>query len=225
LRPNVRESDGHEYYEYVLIYVDDILCVSHKPKEVLQRIDKFFPMKPGSIREPDIYLGAKVSRVQLLNTVTAWALSPSKYVQEAVKNLEEYLAHECNGRKLGKKRTTPMAASYRPELDVTPELDAERANYFQSQIGVLRWAVELGRIDIMTEVSMLSSHLALPREGHMEAVYNIFAYLKIKHNSRMVFDPSYPDSDMNRFKEVDWKPFYGNVTFIKNMPLSDAIAS
>jgi hypothetical protein len=37
LRPNVRESDGHEYYEYVLIYVDNILrSVSHQPNNVLK---------------------------------------------------------------------------------------------------------------------------------------------------------------------------------------------
>jgi hypothetical protein len=27
----------------------------------------------------------------------------------------------------------------------------------------------------------------------------------------MVFDPSYPDIDMTQFKDVDWKPFYGNM--------------
>ena len=58
---------------------------------------------------------------------------------------------------------------------------------------------------------MLSSHLALPREGHLEAVYFIFAYLKKKHNTRMVFDPTYPDIDMTKFEECDWKPFYDNV--------------
>jgi hypothetical protein len=168
-------------------------------------------MKPGSIVVPDFYLGAKVSKVQLPNQVEAWALSPSKYIQEAVSNVEEYLDREHNGRKLSKRCPTPMSTSYRPELNVTPELDADRANYFQSQIGVLQWAVELGRIDIMTEASMLSSHLALPREGHLEAIWHIFAYLKSRHNSRMVFDPTYPEIDMTRFKEVDWKPFYGNV--------------
>jgi hypothetical protein len=96
----------------VLIYVDNILCGSHQPHKVLRWINKFFPMKAGSISEPDIYLGAKVSKVQLENGVLAWALSPSKYVQEAVRNLEEHLEREHNGRKLGKKRTTLMPASY-----------------------------------------------------------------------------------------------------------------
>ena len=36
----------------------------------------------------------------------------------------------------------------------------------------------------------------------------MFAYLKNKHNSRMVFDPSYPDIDRTQFKECDWKNFY-----------------
>jgi hypothetical protein len=42
LRPNVHESDGHEYYEYVLIYVDDILCVSHQPNDVLKSVSTSF---------------------------------------------------------------------------------------------------------------------------------------------------------------------------------------
>ena len=71
--------------------------------------------------------------------------------------------------------------------------------------------IEIGRIDIITEVSELSSHLVLPREGHLEAIYHIFAYLKTKHNSRMIFDPTYPDINENDFKDCDWKDFYGNV--------------
>jgi hypothetical protein len=90
---NVHDSDGFEYYEYILIYVDDILCVSHDVREALKRIDKFFLMKNGVIECPDIYLGAKISKVWLPNGVEAWAMSPSKYIQEApVSNVEDYLA-------------------------------------------------------------------------------------------------------------------------------------
>ena len=32
LRPATTE-DGHEYYEYILVYVDDLLHVSHNPDE------------------------------------------------------------------------------------------------------------------------------------------------------------------------------------------------
>ena len=43
-------------------------------------------------------------------------------------------------------------SGYRPELDSSPELSAELANYYQSLIGALRLAVELRRIDIIVEL-------------------------------------------------------------------------
>eukprot|EP00934_Nitzschia_sp_Nitz4_P006827 Nitzschia sp. Nitz4//scaffold434_size7771//2174//3312//NITZ4_009151-RA/size7771-exonerate_protein2genome-gene-0.20-mRNA-1//-1//CDS//3329551831//6817//frame0 len=109
------------------------------------------------------------------------------------------------------KPPTPFSNDYIPELDISEELNAEDANYFQSIIGILRWMVEIGRVDIITEVSMLASQLALPREGHLEAALRIFAYLKMKHNSRMVFDPKYPIIDPATFQECDWTNFYGDV--------------
>ena len=62
---------------------------------------------------------------------------------------------------------------------------------------------ELGRINITTEVSMLALHIVLPQEGHLEAVYHIFSYVQLKHNTRMCFDPTYPEVDMSAFKECD----------------------
>jgi len=70
--------------------------------------------------------------------------------------------------------------SYEPELDDSTPLDPDGASYFQMIIGVMRWMVEIGRIDIATEVSLLSSHLAYPREGHLEAALHIMAYLRAK---------------------------------------------
>ena len=203
------KPDGEPYYEYVLFYVDDALAVSLDPKSILFKVDKYFPMKPNSIAEPDIYLGAKISKAKLPNGAEAWAMSSSKYVQEAIKNVKVWL--ERRGRKLPSRNATPLPTSYRPELDISPELDAGDANYFQSVIGILRWAVELGRIDICTEVSMLSSHLALPREGHLVGAMHIFAYLEKRHNARMVFDPTYPVIDQGAIPTQDWTDFYGNV--------------
>ena len=99
---------------------------------------------------------------------------------------------------------TPLKSGYRPELDVSPELNASDASYYQSLIGVLRWIVELGRVDICLECSMMSSHLALPREGHLEQVLNIFAYLDKHHNAEIVYDPSDPVIDQARFQKQDW---------------------
>jgi hypothetical protein len=57
-KPSIRPDDKFEYYDYVLLFVDDCLSISHDAAAALQEIDAYFPMKPGSIGDPDIYLGA-----------------------------------------------------------------------------------------------------------------------------------------------------------------------
>ena len=72
--------------------------------------------------------------------------------------------------------------------------------------------VELGRVDIATEVSMLSSYLAYPRDGHLKAAIHLMGYLRLKHNTRLVFDPTYPDINLDSFPTYAWTEFYGDVT-------------
>jgi hypothetical protein len=131
-----------------------------------------------------------------------------QYVRATVTNVEMYLAklvRQGNTKwKLPAIAETPMQTSYRPELDVTPELIPIEASYYQSLIGVLRWIVELGRVDICPECSMLSPHVILPREGHLHQVFHIFAYLRKYHNSELVYDPSDPCVDDIGFELQDW---------------------
>jgi hypothetical protein len=49
----------------------------------------------------------------------------------------------------------------------------------------------------------------MPRQGHLEAVYHVFAYLKQHLNSTLVFDERLPDIDESSFIQVDWGGFYG----------------
>lgn len=60
----------------------------------------------------------------------------------------------------------------------------------------------IAQTEIITEVYMLASQLAIPNEGHLEWIYNIYAYFNINHNSRLVFDPLYPPFDMRRLKKM-----------------------
>ncbi len=54
------------------------------------------------------------------------------------------------------------------------------------------------------EVSMMSSHLVLPRVGHLKEVFHMFAYLKAHSNTELVFDPIPVDFDRNLFERKDW---------------------
>jgi hypothetical protein len=210
IKPEVRPDDGYRYYAYCLLYVDDILVVHHDGVRALNEIDHFFRTKPGSIRDPEFYLGAKLKMTMLPNGVRSWGLSSSKYIQSAVRNVKEF--HDVNfpTRRWPKRTSGPFPLNYAPELDVSPLLDATMASFYHTQIGVLRWCVELGRVDIITEVSELSTYLAQPRDSHLDAVFHIFNYLEKRHNSRIVFDPTYPTIDMSSFKDCDWKQYYGN---------------
>jgi hypothetical protein len=121
-----------------------------------------------------------------------------------VKNLEE-LIHK-GGRKLPKKAPTLMSSTYKSEVDGSPELSPGMANFYQSHVGVLRWITEMSRLDITTKVRMLAAHIAAPREGHLIAGFHVFAYLKSKHNARLIYDPSYPRIETSDFKnDKDWK--------------------
>lgn len=200
-RPAVK-PDGTKCYEYILLYVDDVLAIGIDAQAMLTQIGTYFELKPESIGPPKIYLGSQLRLVELENGQKAWGISSSKYVQAAVQNVEDYLKQK--GKQLVKKADTPMTTAYVPELDVSPELDPDEAAYFQSLIGILRWMVELGRVDICLEVSLLSSHLALPRSGHLEQVFRIFAYLKSHHNGEIVLDPSDPVINQSEFERRDW---------------------
>ena len=76
-----------------------------------------------------------------------------KYLKENLSDEFELIANAPN----------PFPLGYEPCMDVSPLLSPDDASYFQTIIGVMRWIVELGRIDIAVEVLQLSSFLAMPR--------------------------------------------------------------
>ena len=101
----------------------------------------------------------------------------------------------------------PMVTNYAPETDVTAKLKADGIQYFQEFIGVLRWACKIGRVDILLETSLLSTHLASPRIRYLEKVFRIFGYLKDSSKCRLGFDPGHPKIDINRFHRFDCQDF------------------
>jgi hypothetical protein len=71
LKAVTRPDDNIRYYAYILCYVDDILCIHHDPMSVMNEINGYLPLKPSSVGDPDIYLGAKLKQTRLPNGV--WA--------------------------------------------------------------------------------------------------------------------------------------------------------
>ena len=205
MRPATKPG-GFQYYEYILVYVDDVLVLSHEPQKSIEGITAVFKLKNDKAEKPDMYLGAQIEEVKTSEGTKCWTMSSSKYLKAAIANVEEKLTRE--GLQLPTRCDTPFTSKYHPAEDTTPELNSEDLQYYQELIGVLRWAIEIGRVDILLEVALLSTHLALPREGHLQQVYHIFAYLNKSPRRRLFFDPNHPTISEKRFKRFEWEDFY-----------------
>ena len=48
-----KQVDNSDYWEYVLLYVDDCICISTDPEAIVRNeIGKYFLMKEASIGQP-----------------------------------------------------------------------------------------------------------------------------------------------------------------------------
>ena len=209
-----------DYYELLLVYVDDVLVVSKEPNAIMERIGKSFRLKEGW-NKPTSYLGAETFEHRRKNGAVCWALGSGKYVKNLITQVKEMLSEDGLAlRPIPKSNTAqekigPLHTDYKPELDTSPLLEARLHSRYQQIIGGLRWAVELGRVDINVDVAIMSQYLAAPREGHLEALYDIIRYLALKPDRRLLMSPGrllVPDSVTESFnRPVDWKEFYGEM--------------
>ena len=188
MKPGTKE-DGKKFYHYVCIYVDDLLIISNKTNEIMKSLQEHFLIKKESIGEPKTYLGSDLRKyVNQAGEITYWNIGSNTYVREATRIVDNLL--NKSGIRVSGKGNQPFSAlNYRPELDVSPFCNHEQHTIFQNLIGMLRWIVELGRIDVNLETSLLSSYLASPRIGHLHQALHIFHYLKNHNSSWIPMDP------------------------------------
>ena len=66
----------------------------------------------------------------------------------------------------------------------------------------------MGRVDILLEVSLISSYITCPYIGHMKVLIHMFAFLKSKPKLTIAFDPRHPFTEESRFVKCDWSNIY-----------------
>ena len=207
LRPGIKD-DGSKYYEYMLMYVDDVLAISINARQLLRSLEgDTVSYKNGKVEPPEMYLGATLKK-KTLDGIEMWTITSVEYVNAAVGTVKEALKGKL--WKLPGRANLPMSASFLTELDGSPELNAGDTQFYQEMIGMLWWATELGRVDILHEVSLLSQYQACPREGHMEECLRIFAYLEKKPKLTLYMDPQAPNLDYSLFHTdpEEFKEYY-----------------
>jgi hypothetical protein len=162
--------------------VDDLLILSEDASKLLKIVYSSFKLKPDLIGLVTTYIDAQVEPFMLPDGVTVWSsMSSHKYVKESIRNVRQRMLMDNGGLTLP---TPPIPTDYQPELDLSRELDDQMAPRYQQLIGVLRWMVEIGRVDILHEVLIMSQYLVMPWEGQSDKVYvaTIFSFLA-KHEN------------------------------------------
>ena len=99
-------------------------------------------------------------------------------------------------------------SGYWTETNTFPKLKSEGVAQYQYMVGLLRWEVDLGRVDILLETALMSTYLAFPHRGHLEHIFHVFGYLKANPKRKLCFDPQHPKIHEHLFDANDWYALY-----------------
>jgi len=78
--------------------------------------------------------------------------------------------------------TSPLEKWCHPEVDTSEILCINDVKKHQYLIGSLQWVVSLGRLEVATTVMTMSKFRVEPKQGHLDYVRWIVAYIsKMKH--------------------------------------------
>jgi Reverse transcriptase (RNA-dependent DNA polymerase) len=197
----MRKRDGH--YEYVAVYVDDLLIASRNPKIIIEWLEKRNMFKLKGTGPISFHLGCDFFR----DEEGVLCVGPRSYIERMS------MQYECFfGTKPRALYTSPLLANDHPELDTSDMLDDTGISQYQSILGTLQWAISLGRFDIATAVMTMSGFRVAPRIGHLDRLRRICGYLcKMKQGCLRVRTEA-PDYSGLSATSYDWeRTVYGNV--------------
>ena len=166
-------------------------------KEVMAQNQEVFTVKPYSVKEPKRYLGTDKNKIYYSDRSYGQKMGAETYVTHAIKNLKNCMAtkgfeYNKNLYDVNYYPQQPFSnIHYRPQMDVTDKCFDSQIQFFHNLIVIMRWTVELGRIDISYEIYVLSRYLAQPSTGHLVQALHIFKYLDQHKKNELAFDLAY----------------------------------
>ena len=165
--PEVWMRDAGDHYEYIGVYVDDLVIASRDPQAILDSLMEVYKFLLKGSGPLTFHLGCDF----INDPDRTLCQSPRKYISRMTDNYIQMFGHEPRHYK------SPLDKGDHPELDDSEFLDAEGIKQYQSLIGSFQWAVSLGRVDIYMAVTSLSSFRVAPRKGHLERAKRVIGYL------------------------------------------------
>ena len=197
----MREHQG--LYEYIAVYVDDIMIAASEPSEIITALQTKYHFKLKGVGPLEYHLGCDYFR----DTDGTLCFGPRKYIDKMVEQYERLFGTKP------KEYTSPLEKGDHPEVDTSEELDANGIKIYQSMIGSLQWAVSIGRFDVHTATMTMSRFRTAPRKEHLERLKRMYGYLKKFRSAAIRVRTAEPDFSELPAQDYDWcETVYGNVT-------------
>jgi len=186
--------DCGDHYKYIVVYIDDLLIASKDPSSIIKTLSDEHKFKLKGTGAVSFHLGCDWFRDDDGNLCYA----PHQYIEKVMDNCLRLFGKRPHNAH------SPIVQGDHPELDTSDLLDDNGIQIYQSLIGSLQWAIQIGRFDIAAAVMTLSCFHACPRQGHLGRIKRGIGYLsKFKHCVIRICTDK-PDYSNIPKKEFDW---------------------
>ena len=185
-----------DVYEYVATYVDDLTLAMKDPLLLIEQLKQApYNLKFKGTEELSFQLGCGFTR----DPDGTLYMEASKYITRMEESYQRYF-----GELPSTKVKQPLEEGDHPELDTSEFLGPDEIQIYQSLIGMIQWAVSIGRFDIQCAVMTMSSFQAMPRKGHLDRLKIICGYLHSQKHFKIRFRTGVPDYSSLPDVEDDW---------------------
>ena len=198
----MRKNSKLNLHEYIAVYVDDLCIAAQNPEELISILNSKYQLKEKGDGPLTYHLGADYFH----DPDGTMVCQPKKYIEK----LKETYIRLFNTEPF-KGLKTPLEKNDHPELDMTDILEGQQVNHYLTMVGQ-QWLITLGRFDIHAQVISMSRFRAQPRQGHLERLKRIYAYVIRTKDYATRFRTMEPDYSYLPEQNFDWThTVYGHV--------------
>ena len=126
--PDLWLRDAGDHYEYICVYVDDLLAIMKEPEAFFELLTKKYNYKLKGVETPQYHLGGNYFRDP--DGTLGWGAQ--RYITRMLENLKR------EDGIVPPKFRSPMEKGAHPKLDTSEALDAIGIKKYQSLIGALQ---------------------------------------------------------------------------------------
>ena len=190
-------------YEYIVIYVDDLLMASEKPQQNIKDLKEKFKLKIKGDGPLKYHLGCDYKP----DNDGTLAAQPTKYINKTLESCKKMFPNE-NFLNV----TSLLEKNDHPERDNAELCNEEHITKYMCMIGQLQCTITLGRYEILTHVMSMPSFRLAPKIGHLKRLKRLYGYLaKTKHFAIRYRTKELEYSHLPK-QEYEWtRTVYGNV--------------